>query len=118
MQVMALRPIECHREHVRRPMKRYMVIESFRPGCKAKIYDRFHAKGRMLPPGLTYLDSWLEKEGNRCFQLMETSDPSLFAVWLANWSDLVSMEIIELGEKPGEGEAADSQPLLQTPPAA
>jgi hypothetical protein len=36
--------------------------------------ERFHAKGRMLPEGLAYLNSWLEKDGNRCFQLMETND--------------------------------------------
>ena len=87
-------------------MNRYMVIETFFPGCKGKIYERFHAKGRMLPNGLTYLDSWLAKDGNRCFQLMETNNPSLFAVWLENWSDLVGLEVIELGEKPRESEAS------------
>ena len=42
-------------------MKLYMVIEHFAPGAKAKIYERFHRKGRMLPEGLYYLNSWLEK---------------------------------------------------------
>ena len=55
-------------------IKRYMVVEHFTPGTKAKIYERFHQKGRMLPEGLIYIDSWLEKDGHRCFQLMETSD--------------------------------------------
>ena len=81
-------------------MKRYMVIEHFAPGAKEKLYERFHAKGRMLPDGLVYVDSWLEKEGDRCFQLMETNDPLLFERWTAHWSDLVRFEIIELGEKP------------------
>jgi hypothetical protein len=81
-------------------MKQYMVIESFLPGCKDKIYERFHQKGRMLPEGLAYVNSWLEKDGDRCFQLMETGDPSLFQVWLNEWKDLVAMEIVELGEKP------------------
>jgi len=44
------------------------------------IYARFHRKGRMLPNGLVYLDSRLVKDGDRCFQLMATSDPSLFRV--------------------------------------
>ena len=65
-----------------------MVIENFTPGRKEEIYKRFHEKGRMLPNGLAYLNSWLEKDGNRCFQLMETNDPSLFAVWFENWKDL------------------------------
>ena len=81
-------------------MNRYMVIEHFARGETEKIYERFRAKGRMLPDGLVYIDSWLEKEGGRCFQLMETSDPALFKRWTENWRDLVRFEIIELGEKP------------------
>jgi hypothetical protein len=83
-----------------RVMTQFMVIESFLPGCKEKIYERFHKNGRMLPDGLAYIDSWLEKNGNRCFQLMRTNDPSLFQVWQENWKDLVSFEIIEIGGKP------------------
>jgi hypothetical protein len=79
-----------------------MVIETFLPGCKAKIHERFHARGRMLPAGLNYLDSWLEKDGDRCFQLMETNDAALFQDWLEHWKDLVSIEVVELGEKPGK----------------
>lgn len=81
-------------------MKRYMVIEYFAPGMKSKVYERFDQKGRMLPEGLNYIDSWLEKNGDRCFQLMETDDPSCFDRWIENWKDLVRFEIIELGEKP------------------
>jgi len=81
-------------------MKQYMVIETFLPGCKQKVYERFHAQGRMLPDGLKYVDSWLESGGDRCFQLMITDDPPLFKAWQENWEDLVRMEIVELGEKP------------------
>ena len=81
-------------------MNRYMVIEQFAPGTKEKAYERFREKGRMLPEGLVYIDSWLEKDGDRCFQLMETLDRALFDEWMENWKDLVSFEIIELGEKP------------------
>ena len=81
-------------------MNRYMVIERFAPSAKEKVYDRFREKGRMLPDGLVYIDSWLEKAGDRCFQLMETNDSSLFDRWMENWRDLVRIEIIELGEKP------------------
>lgn len=78
-----------------------MVIERFAPGAKDRVYERFREKGRMLPGGLLYIDSWLEKDGDRCFQLMETNDRSLFDRWTENWKDLVTFEIIELGEKPG-----------------
>lgn len=81
-------------------MKQYMVVESFQTGCKGRIYERFHQKGRMLPDGLAYVNSWLEKDGNRCFQLMETEDASLFQVWFEHWKDLMAIEIVELGEKP------------------
>ena len=86
-------------------MKRFMVIETFLPGCKDMVYERFHERGRMLPDGLFYIDSWLEKDGDRCFQLMEAEDDSLFNLWANKWSDLGSFEIVELGEKPGSTEA-------------
>lgn len=54
----------------------------------------------MLPEGLAYVDSWLEKDGDRCFQLMETDDSSLFQVWFEHWKDLMAIEIVALGEKP------------------
>lgn len=44
-------------------MKLYMVIESFFPGCKDRIYERFQQKGRMLPEGLVDVKSWLVREG-------------------------------------------------------
>ena len=90
----------------RQLMKQYMVVETFLPGCKDKIYERFHQKGRLLPDGLEYVNSWLEKDGDRCFQLMETDDPSLFEAWLEQWKDLVAMEVVELGEKPKAQEHA------------
>ena len=91
------------RSTIGRPdMTKYMVIETFRAGCKEKVYGRFHQRGRMLPDGLAYIDSWLERDGDRCFQLMETSDPSLFQNWLTHWSDLVTIEVVEIGPKPSK----------------
>jgi len=81
-------------------MTKYMVIENYREGCFDKIYERFHKNGRMLPEGLYFIESWLEKSGERCFQLMETDNPETFKAWIKNWEDLVDFEIIELGEKP------------------
>lgn len=49
----------------------------------------------MLPPGLEYVDSWIDERGlDRCFQLMETDDPSLFEEWIAAWSDLAEFEVV------------------------
>ncbi len=82
-------------------MALFMVIEKFLPGCKELVYERFAQKGHMLPEGLKYFDSWLEKDGDRCFQLMETYNKALFDQWMENWRDLTDFEIIEIGSKPG-----------------
>ena len=78
-----------------------MVIETFKPGAKDAVYERFHHSGRMLPDGLHYIDSWLEADGDRCFQLMATDDPGLLEEWISRWSDLVGFEVVKIGEKPG-----------------
>jgi hypothetical protein len=83
-------------------MAKYMVIETFKDGKLQDVYSRFHKMGRMLPEGLFYLDSWLEKGGLRCFQLMETENHSLFSEWQKHWSDLVHVEIVEIGIKPSK----------------
>jgi hypothetical protein len=75
---------------------KYMVIETFAPGQRAAVYERFRSRGRLLPNGLDYIDSWVEKDGERCFQLMETSRPELFEEWISRWQDLVSFEIVEI----------------------
>ena len=79
---------------------RYMVIETFAPGKRALVYERFRTKGRMLPDDLHYIDSWVELSGDRCFQLMETSRRELFQDWIRAWDDLVSFEIVELEPSP------------------
>ena len=71
-----------------------MVIETYLQG-PGPVYERVAERGRMLPPGLAYLDSWIDmRQLDRCFQLMETDDASLFDEWTANWNDLVTFEII------------------------
>lgn len=85
-------------------MTQYLVIESFFENCTEKVYERFHNEGRMLPEGLNYLDSWLAKDGIRCFQLMETERYELFQEWTEKWDDLTHFEIVEIREKPKETE--------------
>ena len=73
----------------------YFVIEHFKsPEATAEVYKRFAEKGRMLPDGLHYIDSWVEENMNRCFQVMETDDPKLFDHWISCWNDLVDFEIV------------------------
>jgi len=73
---------------------RYMVIETFTQGARV-IYERAAQRGRMLPPGLNYIDSWVEADTlARCFQLMETDDASLFDAWFEHWKDLGEIEVV------------------------
>jgi len=73
----------------------FMVIERFRDHDTAVgVYERFRDKGRMLPDGLKYVDSWVEANHSRCFQLMECDDVRLFNEWTARWNDLVDFEIV------------------------
>jgi hypothetical protein len=72
----------------------YIVIEHFQAGAATEIYRRARERGRMLPAGLEYVDSWVDLDYSRCFQLMRTEDPLLFDAWVAEWSDLVRFEIV------------------------
>ena len=72
----------------------YMVIETYRDGPKP-VYERAAAKGRMLPAGLNYVDSWVRAESlDACYQLMSTDDPALFDMWIECWQDIVDFEVI------------------------
>ena len=86
----------------------YMVIERFKAGKTDELYARFHENGRMLPDGLIYINSWLTADRSTCFQLMSTSDPSLFDEWIEKWSDLTDFEIIELASQPPQAAAEQS----------
>jgi hypothetical protein len=72
----------------------YMVIERFKNHDAAAVYRRFREKGRMLPEGLKYIDSRVELDRGRCFQLMECEDVELFQQWVSCWNDLVDFEIV------------------------
>ncbi len=56
----------------------YMVVERFRRHDAGAIYARLRECGRMMPEGLRYIDSWIEPNCDRCFQVMETDNPALF----------------------------------------
>jgi hypothetical protein len=71
-----------------------MVIENFRDGRAREIYERFRQHGRMAPDGLEYVDSWVDTDIKRCWQLMRTEDVALLHAWARNWSDLVDFEFI------------------------
>lgn len=86
----------------------YMVIERFRPGMKRAVYERYSERGRMLPEGLEYLDSWLEECGDRCYQLMKTDRRELLLEWIERWADLVEFEIVPVKASPTQQGSVDS----------
>jgi hypothetical protein len=72
----------------------YMVLERYKDGAAPEIYRRARERGRLMPEGLRYVSSWVDHDFQRCFQLMETEDASLFDSWIPAWADLVDFEVI------------------------
>ena len=72
----------------------FMVIEHFKGRDPKPVYRRFAERGRMMPEGLKYVNSWIEVGMDRCFQVMETEDPILLQEWIKNWGDLVDFEVV------------------------
>jgi hypothetical protein len=73
----------------------FMVIERFRDDDMVPVYRRLREKGRSLPQGLEYVDSWVEPNFSRCFQLMRCDDLRLFQEWILEWRGCgVTFEII------------------------
>ena len=63
----------------------FMVIEHFEGDDMIPIYKRLEESGRQLPEGLEYVDSWIEANFSRCFQLMECADARLLQEWVLGW---------------------------------
>ena len=52
----------------------FMVIEQFRNQDGKSVYRRLRQKGRLMPDGLEFMNSWVAADLGRCFQLMECGD--------------------------------------------
>jgi hypothetical protein len=73
----------------------FMVIEKFQDNDPLPVYQRLQDFGRTLPEGLDYVDSWVEANFSRCFQLMRCDDPKLFQTWILQWRGLgLTMEVL------------------------
>ena len=81
-------------------MALYMIVERFPAENLDAIYERLHTKGRGLPDGLHFVESWLSDAGDTVWQIMETDDPVTFDKWTPYWDDLVDFEITPLRAKP------------------
>lgn len=77
----------------------FMVIERFEGNNMLPVYERLKEKGRGLPDGLTYVNSWIEPNFARCFQLMECADLRLFQQWALHWQGTgATFEIVPVVE--------------------
>ena len=72
----------------------YMVIEHYHPGKLKVLYQRFDEKGRMLPDGVKYINSWINEDITVCYQLMESDSLDKLNEWTSNWNDIVDFELI------------------------
>jgi hypothetical protein len=73
----------------------FMIIERFRDDDIIPVYRRLRDHGRSMPEGLKYVDSWVEPNFGRCFQLMECDDARLLQQWILNWRGLgMTFEIV------------------------
>ncbi len=66
----------------------FMIIERFAEADMVPIYRRLRDQGRGLPDGLTCIESWVEPNLSRCFQLMECDDLRLLQRWVLHWRGL------------------------------
>jgi hypothetical protein len=87
-----------------------MILERFRNGDPRPVYERFDQRGRMMPDGMRYVDSWVTDDLARCYQVVECDDRSSLEQWMSEWSDLVDFEVT-----PVVTSAAARQAALRTP---
>lgn len=73
----------------------FMVIEHFQDNDMVPVYKKIRDAGRMTPDGLEYIDSWVEPNFSRCFQLMACDDLRLLQQWVLQWRGLgATFEIV------------------------
>jgi len=72
----------------------YMIIEKFHAGKVKMIYERFDEKGRMMPEGVNYINSWIQTDMSTCYQVMESDSKEMIHEWIGHWKDLADFEII------------------------
>jgi hypothetical protein len=94
----------------------FMIIERFNNRDPAPIYARLREHGRALPERLRYIDSWVECNFNRCFQLMECDDAVSLQRWVLEWRDLASFEVVAVSPSSATRELFDPKSGAQHQP--
>ncbi|HEY5406263.1 MAG TPA: DUF3303 family protein [Ginsengibacter sp.] len=71
-----------------------MIIETFHPNKVKQLYKRFEEKGRLLPEGVQYINSWINEDVTTCYQVMESESEEKLRGWIQNWIDLSDFKVI------------------------
>ena len=74
----------------------YTIVERFDADGLELMHDRFRSRGRLLPDGVSYIDSYMDPNGRFCFQLMNAESEAALEEWMRRWSDLVTFEVHEV----------------------
>lgn len=74
----------------------FMIIERFREGKIKEIYKRFDEKGRLMPEGVHYVNSWIDEHVKVCYQVMESDSEEKIEEWIENWKDLTDFEVVRV----------------------
>lgn len=72
----------------------FMVIEKFYQGKVKLIYERLSQKGRMMPEGVEYVNSWIDITVSTCYQVMQSDSKEKIFEWISCWNDLADFEVI------------------------
>src|SRR5216684_2329379 len=67
------------------PRRKYERDRSGALPIPSSSKGRLRDSGRSLPDGLEYVDSWVEPNFGRCFQLMRCDDMRLLQKWVLQW---------------------------------
>jgi hypothetical protein len=71
----------------------FMIVEHFRNGDPAPVYERFRERGRMAPEGLIYVTSWVTTDLTCCYQVMACDERRLLDEWMSRWKDIMDFEV-------------------------
>jgi hypothetical protein len=71
-----------------------MIIEIFHPNKVKDLYKRFAEKGRQLPEGVHYINSWIDEDVKICYQVMESDSEEKIHEWIQYWIDLSDFQVI------------------------
>ena len=71
-----------------------MISEHVHAGRVKALYERLDREGRLLPPDIIYVNSWLDESVSTCYQVMEAPSLERLLAWTEQWEAYADFEII------------------------